>query len=113
MDSIQYEPEDYTALLEMSSKKVLLVEGRTDKRLFQILLDEIFIKVRQTIPLDSIIIDSAEDLIKVDNAPSNRQKVELVCRSIQKTPLANKLIGFVDREFREFGIRGVPEDKLK
>lgn len=110
---MKFTPSEYRTMLEMSSSgKYLLVEGRSDKRLFQALLYEVFNKVTQNISLDNIIINSAEDIIETDKYLDNRQKVELVCNSVQGTSLASKLIGFVDREFREFDINDVPEDKL-
>lgn len=34
--------------------------------------------------------------------PSKRERVEYVCAKALNTPEARKLVGFVDREFREF-----------
>src|SRR5437667_7891597 len=113
MSNMKFTPAEYRTMIKMSSSgKYLLVEGRSDKRLFQAFFYELFNKVAQATSIDNIIINSAEDLIQIDSSLGNRQKVELVCKSIQGTPLASKLIGFVDREFREFNISGVPEDKL-
>ncbi len=112
MGGLKYTPADYRNMLKMSSGKFLLVEGKDDKGFFRSLLYELSKEVDQVTSFDSIIINSAEDLIKADNCLDNRQKVELICSSIQQTPLSNKHIGFVDREFREFDISGVVEDKL-
>ncbi len=112
MAKIKYTPTEYRNMLRMSHSKFLLVEGKNDRRFFQFLLNELFSRTHQDIPRESINIDCAEDLIKVENSYSNRQKVELICSSVQNTALAVKLIGFVDREFREFDMNDVPRDKL-
>lgn len=112
MGSIKYTPAEYRTMLRMSQGKFLLVEGRADKRLFQFLLHELFNTVSQATSRDNININSAEDLIQTDIPLGNREKVEQVCDSVQNTPLAIRLIGFVDREFREFDLGNFLNDKL-
>ena len=98
-----YTPKEYQSYLKTSSFKHLLVEGKNDKQLFNFLIDEFNqIKINQNMPTSKVLIDTAEQLIKFEDTPGNRAKVEFICQMIENTPLAGKLVGFVDREFREF-----------
>ncbi|MUH00031.1 DUF4435 domain-containing protein [Scytonema sp. UIC 10036] len=106
MSNFTYKPSDYRNLIRMSNKKRLLVEGKEDKILFKLLLDELYSQKNK------IDIDSAEDLINFDNAIGNRQKVEAICQSLTNEPYNHKLVGFVDREFRDFDISDTIQDNL-
>jgi hypothetical protein len=53
---------------------------------------------------DAIDIDSAQDLIGFNRSLGNREKVEEICASVEDTPYAQRLVGFVDRDFRGFEI---------
>jgi hypothetical protein len=113
MQSFTYTPSGYRNLIRMSNDRRLLVEGKEDKNLFQLLLDELYINQK----LDSAKIkipkiDSAEQLVSVDNATGNRQKVEILCKSLADKNYKYKLVGFVDREFREFNISDTIHDNL-
>jgi len=105
---------EYIKYIEMSKSKHLLVEGRTDKKVFEALLDDLFEQGNQDKSRGDIDIETAEDLVKDDADPSagNREKVELICLSVDGTPYADKIVGFVDREFREFEKSDVLRDKL-
>lgn len=105
MTPFMYDPAGYRNLLRMSNRKHLLVEGKDDKRLFKILLDELYDGKH------NIDIDAAECLIDT-GIPRNGDKVEEVCRSVEGTQLASKLVGFVDREFRDFGIGEALQDHI-
>lgn len=98
---VKYNPAGYRNLLRFSSKTHLLVEGKDDKQLFKLLLDEFFDQMSQEGNI-KIVIDSAEDLIDFQEVIGNREKVERICENISGTSAASKLVGFVDREFREF-----------
>lgn len=116
MSRPQYSLDAYKRVLEYQSKNKkirLLVEGDDDRKIFRLLISKVSDgkddpkKFRQ-----SIAIDVAEYLIKIERPISEenhltdkigeREKVEIACRIIGKGKYANQLIGFVDREFREF-----------
>ncbi len=52
-------------------------------------LDDLFEYTNQSVPRDSIDVDSAEDLVQ---GAGNREKVEQLCTSIQYIPDTNKLV---------------------
>jgi hypothetical protein len=94
---LRFTMADYRNMVTMSSKKRLLVEGPSDKRVFTMLFR--YLGVSNT----SVDIDAAELLIDLGNEPKgNGEKVEAVCRSIASHPFSDRLAGFVDREYREF-----------
>lgn len=93
---ISYKYTEYVALVRMSVRKHLLVEGKVDRRLFLLLLNTF------KYDLHVLDIDTAEELIGYDGAIGNRERVEIACQSISKLSGNERLIGFVDREFREF-----------
>lgn len=111
---LKYDPQGYTNLIRMSNTKHLLVEGPDDKRLFKLLLDELYQLKIQDLSKSTIklVIDSAEELINFGNILGNCQKVEEICQIINNKPYCNKLVGFTDREFREFGISNTIQDNL-
>lgn len=111
MSGLKLTPSDYRIMLKFSHNKHLLVEGKNDKRLFQYLIDEVFNRSTQNILKDSIDIDTAEDLVETEIA-SNREKVEMICEDIDKASYKDKLVGFVDREFREFEKTNYLKDNL-
>lgn len=100
MTTLKYTPSDYRSLLSYSHQRHLLVEGGDDKRAFSLFLDELFERLAPP-GIESVRIDSAQDLIEFDEA-GNREKVEMVCESVSGRPYAKRIVGFVDREFREF-----------
>lgn len=105
----------YKLKLEFSHKIHLLVEGKTDKILFERLFDEIFYQTNQRLSRDDIFIDSAELLTgfsKFKARLGNRERVELIYQKLKNESCASKLVGFVDREFREFDISEIIQDKL-
>jgi hypothetical protein len=104
MAGLQYDPAGYRGYIQYSHEKHLLVEGRDDKRVFALLLDEFFGQMVQGTgsKRDNIKIDSAEHLVDFGIPIGNREKVEMICDSVSTLPYADRLVGFVDREFREF-----------
>jgi hypothetical protein len=101
MTSLKYTLTSYQTYLGYSQEKHLLVEGRDDKRVFSLLLDELFEQTSSQ-DIETVLIDSAEDLVEFEDA-GNREKIERVCESIATKSYAKRIVGFVDREFREFG----------
>lgn len=99
-----YLPSEYKNLVKMSSGKHLLVEGKDDKRCFEHLFDVFGISVTLARLNNSLIIDTAENLISFpDGEPiGNRDKVERIAAMINDQAYKNKFIGFVDREFRGY-----------
>jgi len=118
MPSFAYRPNEYMNLLKFSQKKRLLVEGKDDKKFFKLLLDEFYRQSNISLTHNKIIIDSAEDLIEFNNYSTNnvriknREKVETICRKVENESYSHRLVGFVDREFREFSINETIHDNL-
>jgi hypothetical protein len=105
MGQLFFDIPSYRAKVKMSSLKHLLVEGKSDKRLFTLLLGEMMG------PDHKIIVDCAE-CIKNEDPMGNRHKVEAVCKPLSMTVHADKIVGFVDREFRGFEISDTLIDSL-
>ena len=102
--NLSYDPSGYRNLLRMSDENRLLVEGKRDKQFFKLLLDEFCTQ--------DITIDNADILIDFDRPVGNREKVELICQSVKDKSYSDRLVGFVDREFRKFELGETIEDKL-
>ena len=118
-DSAKFTIEEYLTERKMSSLPVLLVEGKDDSIFFQLIRDELLklvdrSNVGQMKALSCIEIDTAE-IIKSpqDNPIGNRSKVEYICKMADDLSLNQSLVGFVDREFREFNLSPYFEDCLK
>ena len=101
---------DYFASLEMrSSKKYLLVEGPTDKKIFENFLDRLICfdgKNSHDVEIDLVdnidLSEEPQSLIR----PGNRGKVEYVARKVLADPQLHSkgvlFAGFADREFDDF-----------
>ncbi len=109
-----YTQQDYLNYIQFSKKKHLLVEGVTDKRIFNLLFDEWEQKQKNNINLVNleVQIDTAEGLNFID-VPRNCDRVKAICQSIETKPYNYKLVGFIDREFNEFAYSSSFEDNLK
>lgn len=103
----------YAAYVQFSTNKHLLVEGPHDKILFTLLQDELYRRSGRPRRAFRIDIDTAEDLICPGTALGNREKVESVCDLVVGSSYADKLVGFVDREFRGFERGDVLRDSLE
>jgi len=115
MASLSYDLPSYRNYVRFSHTRHLLVEGRSDKRLFQALFDQLSTRVNLPNHGGCVEIDTAESLINFPNAAEgigNREKVERVCQSVEGQPFAEKLVGFVDREFREFDFAPDLRDRI-
>ena len=97
MSTLSFSIDHYKAKIIMSSLKHLLVEGKTDERLFKLLLSELPGSKHH------IVVECAE-LIRNSSAMSNREKVEAICNGLSGSSHCDKITGFVDREFRGFDI---------
>lgn len=100
---LSYTPAGFRNLLRISHNQHLLVEGKDDKIAFKLLLDEL--DEPQTVTILSAEI--------ISGPAGNREKVEAICRSVSGHPLAAKVVGFTDREFREFARNPGFSDQLK
>jgi hypothetical protein len=93
----KFTAREYVQFIEMDDTcRHLLVEGRDDQRLFEVLLHSLLEDGDRRL----IEIDNAQSFIGVD--PSNRGIVEHVCERIDCETFHERLVGFVDREFRGF-----------
>ena len=105
----RYSLNGYQLLLRQRQWAVLLVEGDTDRRALISLISRCLGYAIRS----EYIIDTADLLASPDeNTMGNREKVEYYCAALQSTPVGQKLVGFVDREFREFLVDGGVEDNL-
>jgi hypothetical protein len=103
---------EYRAYIKMSSyKKHLLVEGKDDWEVFSNFIDQLTDQVNSRSVKKSIFIDRADVFIE-SGLPSNREKVEMACSIIEGTPESSKILGFVDREFREFQLDPIIVDRI-
>ena len=107
MATLQYTLNDYIAYVFTSHKKKLLVEGSYDNSLFNRLID-VFDKQRNLVD-----VDDASQLIGFEQAIGNREKVELVCSTIERTNFSEKLVGFVDRDYRGFNWNPELQDEIQ
>lgn len=103
----QYSVDGYLVRLCMTSNRVLLVEGKSEKRAFNRILEVLSPSTQDHLP--SIVVDTAEIIQSPDSGTlGNREKVELVCKKVMSNRLLQpgRLVGFVDREFRCFDCDG-------
>lgn len=105
MTSLNYDLTGYRNMLRMSTFKRVLVEGKSDKILLKMLFNEMLGRAH------GIQIDTAEN-IAFSHAVGNREKVEIICESIRNTKYGERIVGFVDREFREFDLHNRIVDLL-
>lgn len=97
----QYSVNAYQILLRERQWVVLLVEGDSDRRALISLISRCLGYAIRS----EYVIDTADILASPhENAMGNREKVEYYCAALDSTPVAQKLVGFVDREFRGFVI---------
>lgn len=109
MTAFQLSEQEYMNLIKMDGgRKHLLVEGRSDTVFFGVLFEEFFgVEWKDKFNAE---IDNAETLISSDgHARGNRQKIEEICRILCKP----NLLGFVDREFRNFIVEGKLDDNMQ
>ena len=107
---MSYRISEYQKYIQNSGRRHLLVEGRDDMRSFESLIEEIYgIEWKDILNLD---IDTAENLLSDTNSRGNRLLVERVCEQVNNQDYANRIIGFVDREFREFNYENDLSDNI-
>lgn len=95
----------YLAYVQMSPSKHILVEGTSDEAIFKLLKDELEYHGKERQAVNHVVIDTAEYLQGgFEDGLGNRQKVEQVCQQAQEEGVIDNLVGFVDREFREFDL---------
>ena len=121
-DEWGYNIEEYQLITgEISNRKRLIVEGKTDKRFFKVLLDE-FLRTSNNyskIDIEDIDIDDIETFLTNNNdlksyisgAVRNRKKIEYVHENVKNSPRYDNLIFFLDREFDNFIISYTQEIK--
>ncbi|KMW69854.1 hypothetical protein WN50_39935, partial [Limnoraphis robusta CS-951] len=90
----------------MSEDRFLLLEGSDDEDFFILIYNllrnnEARISAEKLDLLKNIIIDTAE---RIQGELGNRAKIEKICDLVAQEPsnVNNRVLGFVDREFREF-----------
>lgn len=108
MTQLRYTPDEYIRYLQMSNNQHLLVEGSSDRKAFLALFYRF--DLNQDLVID---IDTGEMIHKVTDHPENREKIEYIAQKVRGKFCSNKLITFVDREFRGFVIETTIEDTLQ
>jgi Protein of unknown function (DUF4435) len=100
---LAYSIAGYRNKLRTTRNGVLLVEGSQDKQAFQLLIAEA--EERGWRAPNDLTIDSAESILsRADNVPSNRERVERVFADFDTSSLTVRVVGFVDREYRDFDV---------
>lgn len=108
MTQSKYTPDEYIRYLQMSNNQHLLVEGSSDRKAFLALFYRF--DLNQDLAID---IDTGEMIHQVTDHPENRDKIEYIAQKVRGESCFNKLITFVDREFRGFVIEATIEDTLQ
>lgn len=116
MTGLQLTPEEYVTEIIMSKDLFLLVEGSDDEVFFTVIynhLKDMYLDTSSTKlnKLKKLRIETAE---QIKGALGNRDKVETVCNLIaqESENIQERILGFVDREFREFEYSNHLKDKL-
>lgn len=106
---LQCDLKSYRKRLLMRRLPVVLVEGPSDRRALVALIERMTGLRRGR----DYLVDDAEWLKSPDGKIfGNREKVEYYCTQLTRTSVAWKIVGFVDREFREFVHNGTLDDQL-
>ena len=101
----------YRIRLRITNHQVLLVEGSSDKQVFQCLIDEA--RACGKTCATHIDIDTAESLASpAGKSLGNREKVEQICHELEREDISEKIVGFVDREFRDFDLSPRIRDRV-
>ncbi|GAA5527641.1 DUF4435 domain-containing protein [Herpetosiphon gulosus] len=105
---------EYPVYIKFSSyKKHLLVEGSSDWNAFKKIIHTISEIQEDESIAEDIFIDTAEMFSNSGNeVHGNRMKVELACKLIEEKISSGKVLGFVDREFRNFTIDSKITDEI-
>jgi hypothetical protein len=106
MNRPRYKVNEYSAYVQFSKSRRVLVEGEDDRRFWASLFYVL------SICRTDVDIDDASILKADGEVLGNRGKVEEVCRAADAWPHAHKFAGFVDREYREFEEGYVLSDRL-
>lgn len=117
MNGLQLTPEEYVTEIIMSEDRFLLLEGSDDEDLFILICNllrknEAQISAEKIDLLKNISIETSE---RIKGELGNRAKVEKICELVAQEPfnVNNRVLGFVDREFREFEYSNYLKDHLK
>lgn len=108
MTQSKYTPDEYIRYLQISNNQHLLVEGSSDRKAFIALFYRF--EINQDLVID---IDTGEMIHEVPDHPENRERIEYIAQKVRGQSCSNKLITFVDREFRRFVIETTIEDTLQ
>ncbi len=117
MNGLQINPEEYITEISFSKNRFLLVEGSDDEAFFTLIYNFLRSNKAQTPAenlnlLKNIIIDTAEG---IKGELGNRAKIEKICELVaqESSNVSNRVLGFVDREFREFEYNNELNDNIK
>jgi hypothetical protein len=99
----RYSITGYRNRIRTTRRRVLLVEGASDKTILRRLVYEATSTGGGQLPADGVEIDTAESLIAPAlKGMSNRDKVERVSEDMLDPDAIERFVGFSDREFRDF-----------
>jgi hypothetical protein len=117
MNGLQLTPEEYVTEISMSEDRFLLLEGSDDEDFFILIRNylrknDAQISVERLDLFKSIVIETAE---RIEGELGNRAKIEKICELVAQEPsnINNRVLGFVDREFREFEYSHYLKDHIK
>lgn len=96
--ALTYLLNEYHTLVRMSKKRHVLVEGEADRRFLRDWWADAGLDAELKEKLSHVCIDTADILKSPDQQMGNREKVEATVLTSSEP----RLVGFVDREFRDF-----------
>ena len=112
MAGLQVTSSEFLTEVRISRRSHILLEGSRDRAFFTTM-----VQVANTgSELEStkrIVIDTAERIKSEGDIQGNRQKVETISALISNRTYADRFVGFVDREFRDFSWNTAILDKQK
>jgi hypothetical protein len=108
MDLMKKTINSYLGEILLSKKRHLLVEGISDKKLLERLIDRLCCFDHTSFCGESlnIQVDLAE-IITIPGVDGNRNKVETICLEVSTHPNLREKVrfaGFIDREFNQFDL---------
>lgn len=113
MPGLQWTYREFINSVRMSRFSYILLEGTQDKSFFEILRKSLLERLgNDGTRILNITIETAEIIRSEVPGVGNRQKVENICALVNGKSFQGRIVGFVDREFREFDFAGKINDKL-
>jgi hypothetical protein len=116
MSGLQLTPDEYVTKIAMSKDIFLLLEGSEDKIFFTLIrnkFEQVFLDSHSD-DLNLLLKINIETAEEIKGMLGNREKIEKICNLVsqENQNTRDRVLGFVDREFREFEYINSLQDKL-